>query len=196
VRRSAALSPTAVPSPDRRASVQQVQGVFARSKGGAGHDRDHQRAGPGAGGGAGEGARHAGATLTCTTVRAASTTTSRSSSGTRRLVWSRRSGRMRPRWRRETSSYSTGGRYTTTAGRATGRAVVLLQHLQRRPEDDPRGRHRALAHARHRVVCGEDACRRRHVHQVDPRGARRGWSGRVSMTARKPGGFICDTLGP
>ena len=54
------------------------------------------------------------------------------------------------------------------------RAVVLLRHPQRHPEDDPRRRHGAVAGARHRRVRREDAGRRRPVHQGRPVGARRG----------------------
>ena len=48
------------------------------------------------------------------------------------------------------------------------RAVVLLQHPQRDPEDDAGGRHRAVPGAGHRRVRGEDAGRGRAVHQGQP----------------------------
>ena len=51
-----------------------------------------------------------------------------------------------------------------------GRAVVLLRHPQRDPEDDARGRHRAVAGARHRRLRGEDPGRRRPVHEGRPVG--------------------------
>ena len=48
------------------------------------------------------------------------------------------------------------------------RAAVLLRHAQRDPEDDARGRHRAVPRARHRRVRREDAGRRRPVHEGRP----------------------------
>ncbi len=55
------------------------------------------------------------------------------------------------------------------------RAVVLLRHLQRHPEDDARRRDRAQPGARHRGLRREDPRRRRPVHEgrpVHPRGRR------------------------
>ena len=49
-----------------------------------------------------------------------------------------------------------------------GRPVVLLRHLQRHPEDDSGGRHRAVTGAGDRRVRREDAGRRRAVHQGRP----------------------------
>jgi hypothetical protein len=76
---------------------------------------------PGPGRGGRRRSRPAGcATPTCTTARAASTTTSRSCSATRRRASSRRSAPASPTWRRATSWSSTGAPCAASAGPATG----------------------------------------------------------------------------
>ena len=63
--------------------------------------------------------------------------------------------------------------------------LVLLRHPQRRAEDDPRGRHGAVARAGHRRVRGEDPGRRRPVHQGRPgRPARGGRAARLRGDGR------------
>ena len=65
------------------------------------------------------------------------------------------------------------------------RALVLLRHPQRHAEDDPGGRHRADPRAGHRLLRGEDARRRRPVHQGRPRGpTRRGGPPRLRRDGR------------
>ena len=64
-------------------------------------------------------------------------------------------------------------------------SVVLLQHPQRHPEDDPGGRHRALPGPRHRRLRREDPGRGRSVHQGDP-AARRDGGGPARL--RRDGG--------
>ena len=53
-------------------------------------------------------------------------------------------------------------------GLQPGRAVVLLRDVQRDPEDDARGRHRALPGPGDRRLRREDPGRRRPVHQGRP----------------------------
>ncbi len=93
------------------------------------------------------GSRPAGcATPTSTTGRAASTTTSRSCSATRRPASSRRSGPdVTDRGPRRLRGPQLAGRLRRVPVVPAGPAVVLLRHPQRHPEDDPGRRHAAVA---------------------------------------------------
>ena len=98
---------------------QTVKGVIARSQGGRRRGRRHRRARPRTRARRSCRSRPAGcATPTCTTARAASTTSSRSCSGTRRPASSRRSARASPTSRPATSSSSTGAPCAASAGPA------------------------------------------------------------------------------
>jgi S-(hydroxymethyl)mycothiol dehydrogenase len=76
------------------------------------------------------------ATPTCTTARAASTTSSRSCSVTRPPGVVERSGRASPRSHPATTSSSTGGPSAAVPRLPARAAVVLLRHPQRDAEDD------------------------------------------------------------
>ena len=133
------------------------------------------------------GSRPAGcATPTCTTARAASTTSSRSCSGTRRPASSRRSARASPTWRPGDFVILN---WRAVCGQcracAKGKPWYCFNTAQRHAEDDAHRRHRALAGARHRRVHREDARRRRPVHQGRPRGRpRRGRPARLRRHGR------------
>jgi hypothetical protein len=75
-----------------------------------------------------------------------------------------RPGRHRPRARRLRDPELAGG-LRPVPGLPARQAVVLLRDPQRHATDDSDGRHRVDPRARHRRVRGEDARRRRPVHQ-------------------------------
>ena len=130
-----------------------------QGEGRAGHARDDRRARPRAGRGGRRASRPAAcATPTCTTARAASTTTSPSCSATRPPASSSRSGPdvTRPgagRLRRP----QLAGRVRRVPVLPARPALVLLRHPQRHPEDDAGRRHAALPRPRHRRLRRQDA---------------------------------------
>ena len=150
--------------------AQTVQGVVARGKGEPVELEPIVVPDPGPGRGRGATSRRAGCAIpTCTTARAASTTSSRSCSGTRRPAWSRAvgDGRHRGGAGRLRDPELAGG--VRRVPRVPPRpALVLLRHPQREPEDDPRRRHRAQPGARHRRLRREDAGAAGQCTKVDP----------------------------
>ena len=130
--------------------------------------------------------RAASATPTCTTARAGSTTTSRSCSGTRRRASSSRSARA--------SRASRPGDFVVLNWRAVcgtcrsclrGRPWYCFSTFNATQKMTLHGRHGAVAGARHRRVRGEDARRRRAVHEGrSGRAGRRGGSARLRRDGR------------
>ena len=112
------------------------------------------------------------ATPTCTTARAASTTSSRSCSGTRRPDRGvGRRGRHRRGARRLRDPQLAGG-LRHLPGLPARRALVLLRHPQRRPEDDPGSTAQELSPALGIGAFAEKTLvARRAVHEGRPGGA-------------------------